>query len=88
MKLSVGTKLHGFEVTRIREIQQLDGRLVEMRHEETGAELCWMDNGASNKLFSVAFKTLPFDDTGVFHILEHSVLCGSEKASQADELYI
>lgn len=79
MKLSVGTKLHGFEVTRIREIQQLDGRLVEMHHEETGAELCWMDNGASNKLFSVAFKTLPFDDTGVFHILEHSVLCGSEK---------
>ncbi len=79
MNISVGTKIHGFEVTRIRESKQLDGRLVEMKHESCGAELCWVDNGASNKLFSVAFKTLPFDDTGVFHILEHSVLCGSEK---------
>ena len=79
MNLSVGTNIHGFEVTQIREIPQLNGRLVEMRHEISGAELCWLDNRASNKLFSVAFKTLPYDDTGVFHILEHSVLCGSEK---------
>ncbi len=50
-----------------------------MSHDKTGAELCWLDNGEQNKAFSVAFKTLPEDSTGVFHILEHSVLCGSEK---------
>ena len=77
--MQTGDVLHGFRITRIREIPQLDGRLVEMRHEDCGAELCWMDNGASNKLFSVAFKTIPRDDTGVFHILEHTVLCGSAK---------
>lgn len=38
-----------------------------------------MDNGEVNKTFCVAFKTLPEDSTGVFHILEHSVLCGSAK---------
>lgn len=79
MELQVGTKLHGFTVERVRKVEELSGTLYEMRHDKTGAELCWMDNGELNKLFSVAFKTLPEDDTGVFHILEHSVLCGSEK---------
>lgn len=79
MNLNIGDILHGFEVTNIRESKQLNGKLVQMYHTVSGAELCWLDNGASNKLFSVAFKTLPFDDTGVFHILEHSVLCGSAK---------
>lgn len=79
MELTVGQTLHGFTVTRIRPSEELNGTLVEMTHDKTGAELCWLDNGAENKLFSVAFKTLPEDNTGVFHILEHSVLCGSDK---------
>lgn len=79
MELSVGQKLYGFTVTRARKAEELSGTLYEMTHDKTGAQLCWMDNGEMNKLFSVAFKTLPEDDTGVFHILEHSVLCGSEK---------
>ena len=72
-------KIHGFLVNRVRESAELSGRLVEMTHEKTGARLCWLDNGAENKVFSIAFRTLPWDNTGVFHILEHSVLCGSEK---------
>ncbi len=79
MELTVGQALHGFTVTRVRREEELHGTLVEMKHDKTGAELCWMDNGEENKLFSVAFKTLPEDSTGVFHILEHSVLCGSDK---------
>ena len=79
MELSVGQKLYGFTVTRARKAEELSGTLYEMTHDKTGAQLCWMDNGEMNKLFSVVFKTLPEDDTGVFHILEHSVLCGSEK---------
>ncbi len=50
-----------------------------MEHVKTGARLFWLDNGAENKVFSIAFKTIPEDSTGVFHILEHSVLCGSER---------
>ena len=70
--------LHGFEIVRGRESRELNGTLWEMRHLKTGAQLAWLDNGETNKLFSIAFKTLPWDDTGVFHILEHSVLGGSE----------
>lgn len=75
----IGETLHGFTVTRIRESAELGGRLVEMVYEKTGTELVWVDNGIENKLFSIAFKTLPEQSTGVFHILEHSVLCGSAK---------
>lgn len=79
MNITAETKLYGFTVNRIRQIDELNSTLVEMVHDKTGAELCWLDSGEQNKLFSVAFKTLPEDSTGVFHILEHSVLCGSEK---------
>ena len=77
--MQTGTRLHGFEVTRVREIEELGGRLVEMTHEKTGAQLCWLDRPEENKAFCIAFKTIPEDSTGVFHILEHSVLCGSDK---------
>ena len=70
--------IHNFKIERIRESAELKGTLYEMRHIKTGTELAFLDNNEDNKLFSVAFKTLPWDDTGVFHILEHSVLAGSE----------
>lgn len=79
MTIEIGTVIEGFRVERIRESAELGGRFIEMRHEKVGATVCWMDNGDTNKLFCVGFKTLPEDSTGVFHILEHSVLCGSKK---------
>lgn len=79
MDMNVGTKLCGFAVTRIREIPGKAAQLVEMIYEKTQTELIWVKSSEQNKLFSIAFKTLPEDSTGVFHILEHSVLCGSEK---------
>ena len=72
-------RLHGFVVTRVRHFTELGGNLIEMEHEKTGAKLAWLDRPDTNKSFSIAFKTLPEDSTGVFHILEHSVLCGSDK---------
>lgn len=79
MILSEGTKLYGFVVRRVREAAELNAKFFEMVHEKTGAELVFLDNKAKNKLFSAAFQTLPENSTGVFHILEHSVLCGSEQ---------
>lgn len=79
MNLNETAARHGFCVDRVRESEELHGQMVEMHHEKTGAQLVWVDNGEVNKTFCVAFKTLPEDSTGVFHILEHSVLCGSAK---------
>ena len=71
--------LHGFRVLRVREIPEVEGTLYEMEYEKNGAKLCYLSRPDENKTFSIAFKTVPTDSTGVFHILEHSVLCGSEK---------
>ncbi len=79
MKLNPGDMLYHFTVTRVRENAELGGVLTEMTHDVSGTPLCWLNTGERNKLFAVAFKTLPEDSTGVFHILEHSVLCGSDK---------
>ncbi len=76
--MKVNDILHGFEIVRMRESAELNGILWEMHHLKTGAQLVWLDNKDTNKVFSIGFKTLPYDDTGVFHILEHSVLCGSD----------
>ena len=77
--MEIGTQINGFEVKRVRELPELKARLWELEHRKTGAALCWLDRADENKTFSIAFKTLPEDSTGVFHILEHSVLCGSDK---------
>ncbi len=71
--------ISGFRVLRAQKTEECGGTLWLLRHEKTGAPLYWLDNGTENKVFSVAFKTVPWDHTGVFHILEHSVLCGSQK---------
>ena len=70
--------LFGFKVISCTALADLNATLYRMVHEKTGAELVWLDRKDENKTFCIAFKTVPFDDTGVFHILEHSVLCGSE----------
>ncbi|MBR4623311.1 MAG: insulinase family protein [Clostridia bacterium] len=72
-------KDHGFALIESRYLDELKSTLYEYEYTRTGTHLFYMDNGLDNKLFSIAFKTIPFDDSGVFHILEHSVLCGSEK---------
>ena len=75
----VGERYKGFTVRRIRTSDEFQGRMVELVYEKTGTDVIWMDNGLANKLFSIIFKTLPEDSTGVFHILEHSLLNGSKK---------
>ena len=72
-------RLHGFALLRARALSELGGTLYEYVHEKTGAQLCWLDRPEENKAFCIAFQTIPEDSTGVFHILEHSVLCGSDK---------
>lgn len=67
--------------TRIsrRPLAELDAVLWELQHDATGARLLWLDRAEENKTFCIGFPTQPWDDTGVFHILEHSVLCGSQR---------
>ncbi len=71
--------LHGFERIREQEIPELRTRAELFRHLKTGAELLSLMNEDENKVFGITFRTPPADSTGLPHILEHSVLCGSRK---------
>ncbi len=69
----------GFVVERVEAVTEIEGSAYLMRHEVSGAKLLFLQNADADKSFSITFKTPAADDTGVFHILEHSVLCGSER---------
>ena len=77
--MQIGSTIHNFRVTNVRSLSELNCSLWELEHEKTGTPLAWLDRADENKTFAIAFKTIPEDSTGVFHILEHSVLCGSDK---------
>ena len=71
--------LHGFELMRNQPIPELGTQARLYRHVKTGAELLSLENDDENKCFGITFATPPADSTGVAHILEHSVLCGSRR---------
>ncbi|MDH5507212.1 MAG: insulinase family protein [Anaerolineae bacterium] len=73
------TDLHGFELLKAQDIPELNTTARLWRHKQTGAELLSMENQDENKVFGITFRTPPEDSTGIAHIMEHSVPCGSEK---------
>lgn len=77
--LPLGSTVFGFTVTSKKALAELDADAYVLHHRASGARLLYLACEDENKAFSIAFKTPPTDDTGVFHILEHSVLCGSTK---------
>ena len=73
------TTIHGFTLTRETDIPELNVHVRVFRHDKTGAELLSLENDDENKVFGVRFRTPPEDSTGIAHIMEHSVLGGSQK---------
>jgi Zn-dependent M16 (insulinase) family peptidase len=71
--------IHGFELTHSEHVPELRAEARLYRHAKTGARLLSMICNDENKVFGISFRTPPKDSTGVAHILEHSVLCGSRK---------
>ncbi len=78
-KLEIGDVYEGFQLLEEKNIDEINsiGRLFY--HNKSGARLFHLQNDDSNKVFSVSFRTPPSDSTGLPHILEHAVLCGSRK---------
>ena len=72
-------KKTGFTLTDTTDVSEIGAHAYVMRHEKTTARLLFLKCDDANKAFSISFRTPPQDSTGVFHILEHSVLCGSKK---------
>jgi len=71
-------QLAEYEMLEERKVSDLDSMGYLMRHKKTGANILLLSNEDNNKVFSIGFRTPPADSTGLPHILEHSVLCGSK----------
>ncbi len=69
--------LTAYEVAQEKELSGLKSRGVLLKHKKSGARVLLMENDDDNKVFAIGFRTPPSDSTGVPHIMEHSVLCGS-----------
>ena len=69
--------LTAYEVIQEKDLADLKSQGVLLRHKKSGARVLLMENDDENKVFAIGFRTPPSDSTGVPHIMEHSVLCGS-----------
>ena len=77
----------GFRVTKVFPIPELQSILTELTHEATGAQVMHLSNDDPENLFCLSFRTLPDSSNGVAHVLEHTVLCGSEKYPVKDPFF-
>lgn len=79
MSFKINESYNGFKLLKEQEVKEINSIARVFEHEKTGAKLLSLKNDDDNKVFSISFRTPPNDSTGLPHILEHSVLCGSRK---------
>ena len=77
--LRAGDVLHGFKILRVETLPGVRITAYEIEHEKTGARVLHLHSADRENLYAIGFRTPPADSTGLPHILEHSVLAGSEK---------
>ena len=72
-------KLDAYRVVEHKTIEEMQSEGIVLEHKKTKARLFLVSNDDENKVFCIGFRTPPDNDCGLPHILEHSVLCGSDK---------
>lgn len=78
-ELAVGGVIHGFRITRVTPLPEIRAVAYGAEHIKSGARLLHLHTGDPENLFAIGFRTPPPDDSGLPHILEHTVLCGSRR---------
>ena len=76
---NIGKDYNGFELLLVENLPDYDTKAVYLRHKKTGLEVYHILADDDENLFSFGFRTLSRNSKGTAHIMEHSVLCGSEK---------
>ena len=71
--------LSAYEIIKEQKLEDLNSKGYLLRHKKSGARISVISNDDENKVFYIGFRTPPKDSTGVAHIIEHTVLCGSDK---------
>ncbi len=82
-----GDTYRGFRVTSSKKVPELQCTLIELVHEASGAQVMHVANEDPENVFCLSFRTTPTTSNGVAHILEHTVLCGSQKYPVKDPFF-
>jgi len=85
--LKPGDNLGNHTILRTEPLEEINSTMIELIHGPTGARHVHIANNDRENTFGVAFRTVPSDSTGVAHILEHTVLCGSERFDVRDPFF-
>jgi len=85
--LKPGDIIYGYRIGQVETLKEISAVFYALRHIATGAKHVHISTGDAENTFSVAFKTIPKNSTGVAHILEHTVLCGSRKFAVRDPFF-
>jgi len=85
--LKVGDRIDDYRIERIESLKEISSIFYALKHRSTGVRHIHISNDDAENTFSVALKTVPRDSTGVAHILEHTVLCGSKKYAVRDPFF-
>lgn len=73
------SELKAYEILKTENLTDIQSTGYILRHKKSGARVAVISNTDENKVFYIGFRTPPEDETGVPHIIEHTVLCGSQK---------
>ena len=82
-----GQKLYGYLIKKVTQLETIDSVMIQLEHIKTKARHIHIYNKDKENTFGVFFRTVPKDSTGVAHILEHTVLCGSKKFNVRDPFF-
>ncbi len=85
--LTIGDEISGYRIEHIARLEELSAFYYRLVHLATGARHIHISNQDRENTFGVTFKTIPTDSTGVAHILEHTVLCGSRRYPVRDPFF-
>lgn len=77
--MKVNDIINNFKLLEIKQIKDIDSTMYVFLHQKSKATLVYLENDDNNKCFAYGFKTIPENSTGIAHIIEHSLLCGSKK---------
>ena len=74
----------GYKLLQTNDLKEVNGTGYVLEHEKTKARISIISNDDDNKVFTIGFRTPPTNSKGIQHIIEHTVLCGSEKYPAKD----
>lgn len=82
-----GQELCGYTIETITPLETIDSKMIQLVHKKTATRHIHILNKDKENTFGVFFRTVPTDSSGVAHILEHTVLCGSKKFNVRDPFF-